>query len=57
MEVVRTAVNELFDKFGNVGTGGPFGRQLTDLLLAWNFSSEQEPEETCKGLTEAIAVF
>ena len=46
MEVVRTAVDELFDKFGNVGSRSPFSGKITNLLLRGSFTSQEEPEET-----------
>lgn len=46
MEIVGTAVDKLFDELGYIGTCGPLGRQISDLLFAWDLASEEEPEET-----------
>lgn len=46
MEVVRASVDELFDKLGHVGAGGPFGGKVADLLFGGNLAGEEEPEET-----------
>lgn len=45
VEIVRAAVDELGDELGDVGAGGQFGGQLSNLLLAWDFSSQEKPEE------------
>ena len=41
VQVARAAVNELLDKLGDIGPCCPFCRQLTDLLLAGDFSRQQ----------------
>lgn len=46
VKIAGAAVNELLDKLGDVRASGPFSGQVADLLLAGDFSSEQEPEET-----------
>tara|TARA_R110002003_G_scaffold141_33_gene13161 strand:- start:22828 stop:23037 length:210 start_codon:yes stop_codon:yes gene_type:complete len=46
VEVARAAVDELFDKLGDVGAGGPFCREVADLLLGGDLASQQKPEET-----------
>lgn len=47
VQVVGAAVDELLDKLGNVGTGSPLGREVADLLLGGNLTSEEEPEKAC----------
>lgn len=47
VEVGRAVVDELLDELGNVGTGGPFGRQVADLLLGGDLAGQEKPEETC----------
>ncbi len=39
-------VDELLDELGDVGSGGPLGRQITDLLLGGDLAGQEEPEET-----------
>jgi hypothetical protein len=45
MHVVRAAVQELLDVFGEIGTGSPVGGQVSDLLLAGDFASKEKPEK------------
>jgi hypothetical protein len=48
VEVARAAVDELLDEAGNGRAGSPLGRQVADLLLGRNLTSEEEPEETLR---------
>ena len=48
VEVAWASVDEFLDEFGNFGTGGPLGGEVADLLLAGNFTSQEEPEKTFK---------
>jgi hypothetical protein len=38
VEVVRAAVDELFDELGKLGTGGPFCGEIADLLFGWDLA-------------------
>lgn len=40
------AVDELLNELGDVGAGSPLGRQVADLLLAWDLTGQEQPEET-----------
>ena len=42
----RATVEELLDELGDVRASGPFGRQITDLLLGGNFTGQEQPEKT-----------
>lgn len=54
VEVRRAAVNELLDELGDVGAGGPLGRQVADLLLGRDLARQEEPEEALgEGLLSA----
>ena len=44
MHVIGAAVDELFDELGDIGAGGPFCGEVSDLLFAGNFAGKQEPE-------------
>ena len=46
VEVVGAAVNELLDELWEIGSGGPLGGEVADLLLAGHFAGQEEPEET-----------
>lgn len=46
VEVTGAAVDEFFDEGRDVGTCGPFCREVTDLLLAGDFAAQEEPEKT-----------
>lgn len=46
VEVVGAAVNQLLDEAWDVGAGSPLSREVAYLLLAWDFASKKEPEET-----------
>jgi len=46
MQIVRASIDQLLDKFWYIGSGSPLGRQVTNLLLAGNLASQEEPEET-----------
>lgn len=46
VEVDRASVDQLLNEFGDIRTGGPFGREVADLLLAGDFAGQQQPEET-----------
>lgn len=41
------AVDDLLDELWNVGAGGPLSGEVADLLLTWDLTSQEEPEETC----------
>jgi len=45
VKVGRAAVDELLDEFGDIGSGSPLGRQITDLLLGRNLTGQEKPEE------------
>lgn len=40
------AVDELLDELWNIGAGGPLSREVANLLLRWNLTGEEKPEET-----------
>ena len=40
VKVAWAAVDQLLNKFGDVRTSGPFGREVADLLLAGDFASQ-----------------
>ena len=40
------AVDQLLNELGDVGAGSPLGRQVADLLLAWDLTGQEQPEET-----------
>lgn len=46
MEGVGASVDELLDEFGDLSPGSPLLGQTLDLLLGWDLSGEEEPEET-----------
>lgn len=46
VKIVRAAVNELLDELRHIGAGGPLGREVANLLLTGNLSSQKEPEKT-----------
>lgn len=46
VEVAGAAVDELLDELGHIGAGSPLSGQVTDLLLAWDFTGQEQPEET-----------
>lgn len=46
VQVIRAAVDELLNELGHIGTSGPFGGEIADLLLAGNLAGQQQPEET-----------
>jgi hypothetical protein len=46
VEVGRAAVDELSDEAGDVGASGPLGGEVADLLLGWDLTGQEEPEET-----------
>lgn len=51
VEVGGAAVDELLDELGDIGTGGPVGRQIANLLFGGNLAGQEKPEETLrKGL-------
>ena len=45
VEVAGAAVDKLGDECGNAGAGGPFGGEVSNLLLARNLAGQKEPEE------------
>ena len=45
VEVGGAAVDELLDELGDLGAGGPFGRQVADLLLGRDLAGQEKPEE------------
>ena len=45
MQVARAAVDELSDEGWDIATCGPLSAQISDLLLAWDLASQEEPEE------------
>lgn len=54
MEIAWAAVDELLDEFGDVGAGGPFCRQATNLLFGGNLACQKKPEKTFReGLVPA----
>lgn len=54
VEVAWAAVDQLLNKFGDVRTGGPFSRQVADLLLAGNLTGQQQPEETWEDISTCL---
>lgn len=46
MESAGAAVDELLDELGKVGASSPLGRQVADLLLSRDLTSQQQPKET-----------
>lgn len=46
VEGAGAAVDELLEELGEVGASSPLGRQVTDLLLRWDLTGQEEPEET-----------
>jgi hypothetical protein len=51
VEVAGASVDELLDVLRNFGAGSPFGGEVADLLLGWDLTGQEEPEETLgKGL-------
>ncbi|RBQ93725.1 hypothetical protein VDGD_20346 [Verticillium dahliae] len=46
VQVGRAVVDELLDELGEVGTGGPLGGQVADLLLGRDLAGQEKPEET-----------
>lgn len=54
VEVGRAAVDQLLNKLGNLGAGGPVRGKVADLLLGGNLAGEEKPEETLgEGLVAA----
>ena len=45
MQIVGASIDQLLDEFWDLGSGGPLGGQVTNLLLAGNLASQEEPEE------------
>jgi len=51
VEVAGASVDELLNVLRNLRAGSPLGGEVTDLLLGWDLTSQEEPEETLgKGL-------
>lgn len=48
VEVRWASVDELLDELGDVRSSGPVGGKITDLLFGWDFSGQEQPEETCQ---------
>lgn len=46
VKIAWASVDELFDELWYVGTSGPLGREIANLLLAGNFTGQKEPEKT-----------
>lgn len=46
----RAAVEELLDELGDVRASCPLGRQIANLLLRWDLTSQEQPEQTCHPL-------
>jgi len=46
VEGVGAAINELLDELGDVGARSPLSGQVTHLLLAGDFTGQQQPKET-----------
>lgn len=46
VQVARAVVDELLNKLGDVGAGGPLGGQVADLLLGRDLAGQEKPEET-----------
>lgn len=45
VHVVGASVNELLDEFGEIRSRSPVGGQISDLLLAGNLASQEQPEQ------------
>lgn len=56
VEVAWAAVDELLNEFWDIGAGGPLGREVADLLLRWNLTGKEEPEETYRHYQPQISV-
>jgi hypothetical protein len=46
VHVAWAAIKEVFDIFWEIGACSPIRRQVTDLLFARNFPSQEQPEKT-----------
>jgi len=46
VKVAWASVDELLDELGDACAGSPVGRKLADLLLGWDLTSQEKPEET-----------
>lgn len=46
VEGAWAAVDQLLDELWNIGAGGPLSGEVANLLLTWDFASQEEPEET-----------
>jgi len=46
MEVIGAVVDQLLDKLGDVGSGGPVGREGSNLGLGGDLARQKKPEET-----------
>jgi hypothetical protein len=46
VQVGGAAVDELLDELGHIGSRGPLGGQITDLLLGGDLAGQEQPEET-----------
>jgi hypothetical protein len=46
VEVVRAVVDELLNELGEIGSGSPLGREVTDLLLGRDLAGQEKPEKT-----------
>ena len=45
VQVGRAAVDELLDELGHIGSGGPFGREIANLLLSRDLAGQEKPED------------
>lgn len=55
VKVIGAAVDELLDELGDIGASSPLGRQVTNLLLAGNFTSQEQPEETFSFIVSSMS--
>lgn len=45
VEVRWAAVDEFLNELGDIGTGSPLSREVANLLLGWDLTGKQQPEE------------
>jgi hypothetical protein len=48
VESVGATVDELLNELGDIGASGPLGREVTNLLLGGDLTSQEKPEETLR---------
>ena len=48
VEGVWASVDKFLNELWDFGAGSPVGGEIANLLLGWDFTSQEEPEKTCK---------